>query len=166
MGFVLAAVCAGIAALLEVTIASRFQFADAHLQLLLVVGIVLTLVSGFESGMAWAFVGGLFVDMLGMRPLGSTVFALLVAVGAASVMGRLLSSIRPLDAVVSVLVLTPLYLMVVDITTAFLRQPAPALRLTDLVAAALVNTVLGALIAAAFYVVKRRSERRDRRTLW
>jgi rod shape-determining protein MreD len=166
MSLVLAAVGAWVAALLELTIASRFQFAGAQLQILLVLGIVLTLVSSFESGITWAFVGGLVADMLGMRPLGSTAFALVVAVGAAALIGRLLSSVRPLDAVVSVIVLTPLYLVLVDLTTALLRQPAPALRLADVVSTTLVNTVFGVLITAAIYIIRRRSEWRERQTVW
>src|ERR1035437_1826121 len=166
MGLVLTAVGAWVAALLEVTIASRFQFAGAQLQILLVFGIVLTLASGLETGITWAFVGGLVVDLLGMRPLGSTVFVLLIAVGAASLLGRLLASVRPLDAVVTVIVLTPLYLMLTDMTTALLRPPAPTLRLSDLVSAALVNAVLGALITTSIYVVRRRSELREKRTVW
>jgi len=166
MGLVLAAVGAWVAALLEFTIASRFQFAGAQLQVLLVLGIVLTLFSSFESGIVWAFSGGLFADMLGMRPLGSTVFALLIAVGGASLIGRLLSSARPLDAVVSVIALTPLYLMLVDMTTAFLRPPAPTLGLSALVSAALVNTILGLLITAAIYIGRRRSAWREKGTVW
>ena len=166
MGLVLAAVGAWVAALLEFTIASRFQFAGAQLQILLVLGIVLTLSSSFESGIVWSFVGGLFADMLSMRPLGSTVFALLIVVGAASLIGRVLSSARPLDAVVSVIALTPLYLMLVDMTTALLRPPAPTLGLSALVSASLVNTVLGAVITAAIYIVRRRSEWRENRSVW
>ncbi len=166
MALVLAAVGAWVAALLEITIASRFQFAGAQLQILLVFGIVLTLASSLEVGITWAFVGGLFADVLGMRPLGSTVFALLIAVGVASLLGRLLSSAKPLDAIVSVLMLTPLYLMLVDMTTALLRPPAPALGLSDLFSAALVNTVLGALVAATAYVVRHRTEWREKRPVW
>ena len=65
-----AAVGAGIAALLESTIASRYQIAGAQLQIVLLFGIAITLVYGFEEGMAWAFVGGLFLDFLAMRPHG------------------------------------------------------------------------------------------------
>ena len=166
MGLVLAAVGAWVAALIEITIASRFQIAGAQLQLLLVFAIVLTLESSFESGIVWAFVGGLFADVLGMRPLGTTVFALLIAVGAASLLGRLLSSIRPWDAVVSVVVLTPLYLLVVDMTTALLRPPAPNLGLSTLVSAAAANTLLVIVVTAAVYVVRRRSEWRERGTVW
>ena len=166
MRLVLAAVGAWVAALLEVTIASRFQFAGAQIQILLVFGIVLTLVSGLETGITWAFVGGLVVDLLGMRPLGSTVFVLLIAVGAASLLGRLVSSVRPLDAVVTVIVLAPLYLILTDMTTALLRPPAPTLRLSDLVLAALVNAVLGALITTFIFVIRRRSDLREKRTVW
>jgi len=54
MGPAFAAVGAGIAALLELTIASRYQFADAQLQVSLVFAVAVTLVYGFEEGMTWA----------------------------------------------------------------------------------------------------------------
>jgi hypothetical protein len=38
--------------------------------------------------------------------------------------------------------------------------------LTDLAAAALVNTLLAALVAALVYLVKRRSEQREKRSVW
>jgi len=79
MGPVLAAIGAAIAALMEVTVASRIHLADAQPQIVLVIAILLTLVIGFEEGMVWAFVGGLFVDLLRFLPLGSTVFGLLVS---------------------------------------------------------------------------------------
>ena len=38
-----------------------------------------------RGGLVWAFVGGLVLDVLAQRPLGSTSFALLICVGATSV---------------------------------------------------------------------------------
>ena len=44
---------------------------------------------GLEGGLVWAFLGGLVIDVLLMRPLGLTAFIDLLAVGAAWVIGRL-----------------------------------------------------------------------------
>ena len=59
MGPLFAAVGAAIAALLEVTVGSRIDLADAQPQIVLVIAVLMTLIIGFEEGMAWAFVGGL-----------------------------------------------------------------------------------------------------------
>ena len=67
----------------------------AQPHLVLVVGIVVTVAVGLEAGLVWAFVGGLALDVLADRPLGSTSFALLLCVGATAVLGRLLVRFRP-----------------------------------------------------------------------
>jgi len=43
---------------------------------------------GLDGGLVWAFLGGLIIDVLLMRPLGLTAFVLLLAVGAAWLVGR------------------------------------------------------------------------------
>jgi len=107
MGPVLAAVGAAIAALMEVTVASRIHLADAQPQIVFVIAILLTLIIGFEEGMTWAFVGGLFVDLLTLRPLGSTVFGLLVVVGLAAAVSPILARIRFASPLVGIIVFTP-----------------------------------------------------------
>jgi rod shape-determining protein MreD len=166
MGPAFAAVGAGIAALLELTIASRYQFADAQLQLSLVFAVAVTLVYGFEEGMTWAFVGGLSLDLLAMRPLGSSVFELLVAVALATLAEPLLSRSRYLGCVLAVLVLTPVFLVVSDVTTGLLQPSAPPLHPTGLLAAALLNAVLAAAAAPLVIGIKRRAEQRERVVWW
>jgi cell shape-determining protein MreD len=46
---------------------------------------------GLEGGLVWAFLGGLVIDVLLMRPLGLTAFIDLLAVGAAWVVARLVT---------------------------------------------------------------------------
>jgi cell shape-determining protein MreD len=161
-----AAVGAGIAALLESTIASRYQIAGAQLQLVLVLGVAITLVYGFEEGMAWAFVGGLFLDFLALRPLGSTVFELLLAVAATDVAVPLLSRSRYPGAVAAVFVVTPAFLLISDVVTGLLRPPAPPMHLSGLVAAAVANAALAALAAPLVIGLKRRAEQRERVVWW
>jgi rod shape-determining protein MreD len=166
MGPAFAAVGAGVAALLELTIASRYQIAGAQLQISLVFAIAVTLVYGFEVGMAWAFVGGLCLDLLSMRPLGSSVFVLLIVVAFATIAEPLLSRSRYPGCVVAVFILTPIFLVVSDVTTGLLRPPAPPLRLTDLIAAALVNALVAVVAAPLVIGVKRRAEQRQQVLWW
>jgi rod shape-determining protein MreD len=166
MGPAFAAVGAGIAALLQLTIASRYQFADAQLQLSLVFAVAVTLVYGFEEGMTWAFVGGLSLDFLALRPLGSSVFVLLIAVALAALAQPLLSRSRYPGCVIAVLVLTPVFLVISDVTTGLLQPPAPPIHPTSLLVAALLNAILAAIAAPLVIGIKRRAEHRERVVWW
>jgi rod shape-determining protein MreD len=166
MGPAFAAVGAGVAALLELTIASRYQIAGAQLHISLVFAIAVTLVYGFELGMAWAFVGGLCLDLLSMRPLGSSVFVLLIVVALVTIAEPLLSRSRYPGCVIAVFISTPIFLVISDVTIGLLRPPAPELRLTDLIAAALVNALVAAVAAPLVIGVKRRAEQRQQVLWW
>ena len=95
MTLLLAAVGATLMALLELTVGPYLQVGLAQPHLVLVVGIVVTVAVGLEAGLVWAFVGGLVLDVIVDRPLGSTSFALLLCVGATAVLARLLARFRP-----------------------------------------------------------------------
>ena len=166
MGPAFAAVGAGMAALLESTIVSRYQIVGAQLQISLVFVIAATIVFGFEEGIAWAFVGGLCLDFFAMRPLGSSVFVLLVAVALVMVSEPLLSRSRYAGCVIATLFVTPIFLIVSDITTGLLRSSAPPLHLTGLVAAGLANAGLAAVLSLLLIGIKRRAENRERVLWW
>ena len=166
MGPAFAAVGAGMAALLESTIVSRYQIVGAQLQISLVFVIAATIVFGFEEGIAWAFVGGLCLDFFAMRPLGSSVFVLLVAVALVMVSEPLLSRSRYAGCVIATLFVTPIFLIVSDITTGLLRSSAPPLHLTGLVAAGLVNAGVAAVLSLLLIGIKRRAENRERVLWW
>jgi hypothetical protein len=166
MGPAFAAVGAGIAALFESTIVSRYQIVGAQLQMSLVFVIAATIVFGFEEGIAWAFVGGLCLDFFAMRPLGSSVFVLLVAVALVMVSEPLLSRSRYAGCVIATLFVTPVFLIVSDITTGLLRSSAPPLHLTGLVAAGVVNAGVAAVLSLFLIGIKRRAENRERVLWW
>ncbi len=166
MGPAFAAVGAVIAALLESTTASRYQLAGSQLQILLVVAVAITVVFGFEEGMSWAFVGGLMADFLSLRPLGSTVFVLLVVVGLTDLSVPLLSRARYPGCVGAVFVLTPIYLVVADMVAALLQPPAPTLQVSSLIVAAVVNAVVAAVAAPIVIGIRRRAEQRERVLWW
>ena len=88
MSLVLAAVGAAVAALIQSSILPFTSAGGAGLDLVLVLAVVWTMTVGLEGGLVWAFLGGLLIDVLLMRPLGLTAFVLLLAVGAAWLVGR------------------------------------------------------------------------------
>jgi rod shape-determining protein MreD len=117
---------------------------------------------GFEEGMAWAFVAGLFLDFLAFRPLGTTVFGLLIVVGLAAALSPFLLRVRLASPLIGVLALTPVFIIVTSVTTGLLRPPAPSLGLTHMAATAALNGIAAALLVPAFIAVRRRWIPRER----
>jgi rod shape-determining protein MreD len=111
----------------------------------LVVGIVVTVAIGFEAGLVWAFVGGLVLDVLTQRPLGSTAFALLLCVGVTAVLARLLVRLRPIVPILATLLLSLFYSMTLYVAFNALRAPIPV---ADPVAMLLPGVVYDTILAA------------------
>lgn len=109
MQYTIAAVSAVVAALVEYTVVPYIKVGNASPQPLLVFGVIWTLASGLEAGLVWAFVGGLALDVLTQRPLGSSAFALLIAMGAASVVGSLFGRVRIVAPIVATAVASVIY---------------------------------------------------------
>ena len=89
MSLVLAAVGAAVAALIQSSILPFTAGGGAGLDLVLVLAVVWTMTVGLDGGLVWAFLGGLMIDVLLLRPLGLTAFVALLAVGAAWIVGRI-----------------------------------------------------------------------------
>jgi rod shape-determining protein MreD len=147
MTLLLAAVGATVMALLELTVGPYLRIGTAQPHLVLVVGIVVTVAIGLEAGLVWAFVGGLVLDVLAQRPLGSTAFALLLCVGATAVLGLLLSHLRPLVPILATLLLSLFYSMTLLVTFNALQTPITiADPISVLLPGVVYDTVLAALI--------------------
>jgi rod shape-determining protein MreD len=145
MTLLLSAVGAVVTALLELTVGPYLRIGDAQPHLVLVFGVVITIAVGLESGLVWAFVGGLALDVLADRPLGSTSFALLLCVGGASVLARSFARLRPIVPIAAVLVLSIAYSMILFVTFGALGAPIP---IADPLAAVLPSAVYDAVLAA------------------
>jgi rod shape-determining protein MreD len=91
LSLVLAAVGSTVAALIQATVLPFAAEGGGGLDLVLVIAVVWTMALGLEGGLVWAFLGGLIIDVLLMRPLGMTAFIDLLAVGAAWVVARLVT---------------------------------------------------------------------------
>lgn len=148
MRLIVAAVGATVAALLELTIVPYLRVGDAFPHLVLVLGIVWVVAAGFESGLAWAFTGGLVLDALAGRPIGSTALALLLSIGGASVLARiLLSRLRPLAPIPLVFLFSLVNSILVLVFLGALRSPIPAPDpIGTLLPGAIYDTVLAAVI--------------------
>jgi len=131
MTLLVAAIAATVAAILESTITQYIRVGDGQSggaliapHLVFVLAVIWTVAAGLDSGLVWAFVGGLALDTLAQRPLGSTAFALLIVVGATGVLTRALFRIRPIVAILATALLSLVYSMTLVLLFSVLRPPA------------------------------------------
>ena len=160
MTLLLAAVGATLTALLELSVGPYLRVGTAQPHLVLVVGIVVTVALGLEAGLVWAFVGGLALDVLVPRPLGSTAFALLLCMGATAVLARYLVRFRLLVPILATLLLSLVFSMILLVAFNALRTPIQVENPVALFVPSVVyNTILAAVIGPlAISVHDRRAE--------
>lgn len=155
MSLLLSAIGATVAAVLDVSLSSRYlTIGNAVPHLVLVVGVIWAIAAGIERGIAWAFVGGIVLDAILGRPLGATAFALLVAVGAALLIAQPLVRLRLLAPVVAVPVMSVVYSVLIVILTSTGRPGAGlgdpvGLFLPSAIYDGVLGLVLGPLIVSA-----------------
>lgn len=113
MSLLLAAIGATVIALVEVTLAPYITAGDARPHPLLVGGVIWTITAGIDRGITWAFVGGIVLDSLLGRSLGTSAFALLLAVGAAALIGHPFPRLRLVAPIVAVPILSFAYSVVI-----------------------------------------------------
>ncbi len=147
MGLLSTAVGAVVAAILEVSVLAQLQLAGVRPDLVLAVGIGVAMTMGFDAGIVWAFVGGLLLDvMLPERPIGSTTLAMLISVGAAMVVARVVETPRLVVIGVTAAAITFLYegllLAILDIASGVGMGAAP---LASWVVMALLSGVIAML---------------------
>ena len=160
MTMLLAAVGATMMALLELTAGPYMRIGAAQPHLVLVVGIVVTVAVGLESGLVWSFVGGLVLDVLAERPLGSTSFALLLCLGATAALAKFFVRLRPIVPIPVAFLLGAFYSMTLFVAFNALRSPIPVNEPASLVLpSAVYDMVLAAIIGPlAISIHDRRAE--------
>ena len=109
MGLLFAAIGATVAALFEATLAPYFAVGDAGPHPVLIGGVIWTVAAGIDRGITWAFVGGLVLDSLLGRPLGSSSFALLIATGGAALLAHPFPRLRLVAPIVAVPIMSLVY---------------------------------------------------------
>ena len=126
MSLLVAAVGAVAAALLDLTIAPYLAIGGAQPDFVLTFAVIWTVVAGIEGGLIWAFIGGLMIDFLAPRPLGSTAFTLLVCVGGAAFFSRLMGRARYFMPILAVFVFSIVNSLLFLVVYGALRGPIPA----------------------------------------
>jgi rod shape-determining protein MreD len=157
MSLVLAAVGAAVAALIQSSILPFTAAGGAGLDLVLVLAVVWTMTVGLDGGLVWAFLGGLIIDVLLMRPLGLTAFVLLLAVGAAWLVGRISPRAFYPVVVATAAVTAGLASILTIVLFGVLRGlPAGVDPLSQAVPTTLLAGLVAALIAPVSLIIRRR----------
>lgn len=163
MQLIIAAALAVVAALAEFTVAPYLKIGDAIPHLPLVFGVIWVIAGGLEAGLVWAFVGGIALDILGQRPLGSSAFALLVAIGIASLIGGALGRVRIVAPVFATAVASPVYSMLLLLaTTALASTVLSQAAMSTIVPSAVYDTVLSAIAGPLTIAIVLRRQGQDR----
>ena len=113
MSLLLAAIGATVTALVEATLGQFLTMGDATPHPVLVGGVIWTIAAGIDRGITWAFVGGLVLDSLLVRPLGTTPVALLLAVGGAALISQPFPRLRLVAPIVAVPIVSFVYSMLI-----------------------------------------------------
>jgi rod shape-determining protein MreD len=141
----IAALAALAAALLELAVVPYLALGGAAPHPVLVFGIVWAVAIGVEEGFTWAFIGGLALDVLAQRPLGSTAFALLICIGGAAVLAGVLPRLRVVVPVLAAFLLSFVYSMTVHAAYVALQGP---ILVEDPLATMLPSAIYDAVLAA------------------
>lgn len=163
MRLTLAAVGAVVAAVLQLTIVPYLRINDAQPDLVLVLVVTATIAGTVEAGLASAFIGGLMIDLLAPRPLGMTAFMLLVSVGLAAILARVLDRVRYVVPTVAVFATSLLSSALFVVLYGALRERIPVADpiraiLPEAVYSAVVATVIGPIAVA----IRQRAAERER----
>jgi rod shape-determining protein MreD len=145
LSLVLAAVGSAVAALIQATVLPFAAEGGGGLDLVLVIAVVWTMALGLEGGLVWAFLGGLIIDVLLMRPLGMTAFIDLLAVGAAWIVARLVTRAQLPVIVITAAAISAIATPLTVVLYQALRDVPPGV---DPLAGLVMSTLAAALTAA------------------
>lgn len=163
MRLTLAAFGAVLAALLQLTVVPYLRIGSAEPDLVLVFAITATIAGTVEAGLISAFIGGLMIDLLAPRPLGMTAFILLVSVGVAylltRVLGRVIYVVPPLAVFLTSLLGSSLFLVLYGALRSPIPVSDPATAMLPDAAYSVVVAILVGTVAVAF---RQRAAERER----
>ncbi len=163
MHYIIAAAIAVVTAIAEFTVVPYLQIGGATLDATLVIAVIWAVAGGLEAGLTFAFVGGIALDILGQRPLGSTAFALLVAVGIASLIGGALLRVRIVAPVIATAVASPVYqLLLLFATTVLTTAPFPESALSTVLPSTIYDVVVAALFGPLVMAIVLRRQAQER----
>ena len=141
------AVGAVLAAILESSVLTHLQVGSVKPDLVFAMGIAVAMVLGFESGMTWAFIGGLSLDLLlPGQVLGSSALTLLLLIGLALLVARVLWPPRLAFIAATAFVLTFGYHLVLQVVDSVVSGSGFAgLSVSELAVIAVLNAVIAGM---------------------
>jgi rod shape-determining protein MreD len=141
------AVGAVLAAILESSVLTHLQVGSVRPDLVFAVGIAVAMVLGFESGMTWAFVGGLALDLfLPGRALGASALTLLLVTAAAVLVARILWPPRLIFVVGTAFALTFVYQAMSAVLLALVEGvPPTGVSFADMAIIGLLNAIIAGI---------------------
>jgi rod shape-determining protein MreD len=144
------AVGAFLAAIIEASVLTHLQVGAVKPDLVLAVGVAVAMVLGFDSGMTWAFTGGVTLDLLVPgRALGSTTLALILVIAAALLVARAVWPPRTVVVAATTFVLSVVYqLLLLAILGVTADVEFAGLGATELALIAVMNAAI-AIVAVA-----------------
>jgi len=158
------AVGAVLAAILESSVLTHLQVGGVKPDLVFALGIAVAMVLGFESGMTWAFVGGVSLDLLlPGQVLGSTALTLVLLVAAASLVARVLWPPRLAFIAATTVVLTLAYHLILQAVLSLTSGSAfTGLSASELVVIALLNGAIAGIAVPAIRALDLRFGEQER----
>ncbi len=159
MRLVFTAIAALAAALLELSVEPHFSVGDARPHLVLALGVIATIAIGPATGLAWAFAGGLALDVLAGRPLGATAFTLLVVLAGAGLGARVPSRLKPLAAIGLVAICSVSSSLLLVVVLGVLGAPIAAPDPVSLLAGMAYDTAVAIVVAPVVMVAIERRAR-------
>ncbi len=163
MTLLLAAIGATVAALLELSVVPYIRIGDAFPHPVLVFAVIWTIATRLEAGLAWALIGGVMLDSLSARPFGTSVFALVVAVGLTVLIARTFIRIRPLAPVIAVPIVSLAYSMILIVLISAIRPPVTvADPIASLMPGAAYDAVLGLIFGPLALSIRDRYRTEER----
>jgi rod shape-determining protein MreD len=164
MSILAPAVGAVLAALLESSVLTHLQVGSLKPDLVFAVGIAVAMVLGFDSGMAWAFVGGVALDLLlPGRALGSTALTLVLVTALALLVARATWPPRLIVIGTTTFALTFVYqLLLLAVLGVTAGVAYAGMALTELILIGTLNLALAAIAVVVVRAIDLRFGERER----
>lgn len=145
------AVGAFLAAVIESSVLTHLQVGSVKPDFVFAVGVAVAMVLGFESGMTWAFTGGLTLDLLlPERALGSTALTLILVTAVALLVARAVWPPRVLVVAATAFGLTFIcQFLLLSILTLTADIGFAGLSVADLIIVAVMNAAIAAVAVVA-----------------
>lgn len=129
-------------AILQSAVLPRMPVFGLVPQLLFLLALAWGLLRGLEQGLIWAFIAGIFVDLLSITPLGLSSLAYMLAIGPAILLLRVLPPHRILMASLLAMLATVIYLLVYFVALRFFGFSMSLDTLLEMLPVALLHGIL------------------------